>query len=104
MHCMVFEQFSVHMGSGLPGKPLAQRIEHMERGRQKVRWACDNDMFECRLCAYGTHSRVERVKQNNDSRSRIRELILHFTLSIEGVSLDNDSSCPERTVEGDGVL
>ena len=76
----------------------------MERGRQKVCWTCDNDMFERRLCTYGTHNSVKCVKHNNYSRARIRELILHFTLSIEGIGLDNDSSCPERAVEGDGVL
>src|SRR6266705_6209094 len=86
------------------GTKLCKWKKPLQYWRQVVGNTCDNDMLQRGIRTHGTHNWIEYIEHHYNTRPRIRQLMLHLTLSIAGIGWCDHCAGTQCTVKGDGKL
>src|SRR5229473_1004651 len=86
------------------GPQLSERIECMQQRRQVIGWTGENDVFQGRVASYGTRDGIEIIQHDEHTRTAVRHLVLHLTLSIQRIGGYDHRSRSQCAIKSNRVL
>src|SRR2546428_2035279 len=105
MQHLIFAQFLLgERRLRMMGVKLSKGIEPVQHWRKVIGRAGNNDMFQRSICANSSHNGIEHIEHHDKSRTRISQLVLHLTLSIERIGGYNDRASSQGTIKSDRIL